>query len=212
VHFFIALTILQQKLKYKQTNQQLKVKYGVIEMPQKEFSQSRAYINRNLPDRRKKPSGGTIINITTAVIFFGLIGLGVWWVLKTLGEESEQYTEAMVNTQHKAISLKCQTNLRTIWQNLQIYALSNEKFPESQEELEQWSGNSKLFQCPDPEGEKYIYIPGEKPDMPPQNILVYEPKAVHDGLCNVLRLNGQIESLTPEELQAALAQTMKTFR
>jgi hypothetical protein len=161
---------------------------------------------------RKNPSGGTIINIITAVIFFGLIGLGVWWVLKSIGQTSEQYTEAMVNTQNKAVTLKCQTNMRTIWQNLQLYAISNEKFPKTQEELEQWSGNSRLFQCPDPDGEKYIYIPGQRSDMPPQNILLYEPKAVHDGLCNVLRLNGQIESLTPEELKAAITQTMSTLR
>ena len=181
-------------------------------MSQKEFPELKYGHKKALPAPRKKSHGGTIINIITAVIFFGLIGLGVWWVLKTMGEQSEQYTEAMVNTQHQAVTLKCQTNLRTIWQNLQIYAISNEKFPETQEELEQFSSNSRLFQCPDPEGEKYIYIPGQNQDSPPQNILLYEPKAVHDGLCNVLRVNGQIESLTPEDLKVAITQTMAKLR
>lgn len=181
-------------------------------MLQKDYPGSQSVHNRTLLIRRANPSGGTIINIITAVIFFGLIGLGVWWVLKTMGETSEQYTEAMVNTQHQAVTLKCQTNLRTIWQNLQMYAIENERFPQSLEEFIQWCGNSRLFQCPAPDGEKYIYIPDQRSDMSPQNILVYEQKAFHDGLCNVLRINGQIESLSPEELKAAVEQTLKTLR
>ncbi len=181
-------------------------------MLQKGFPKLRSGYDRALSARRTNPSGGTIINIITAVIFFGLIGLGVWWVLKSTGETSEQYAKAMINTKTRAETVSCQMNMRTIWQNLQIYAISNESFPDSIETFVQWSGNPRLFQCPDPDGEKYIYIPGQSSDMSVQNILVYEPKAVHDNRCNVLRLNGQIESLTPEELKAAIAQTLKTLQ
>jgi hypothetical protein len=48
--------------------------------------------------------------------------------------------------------------------------------------------------------------------MSPANILIYEPKPVHDGRCGVLRLGGQIELLTPEELQQALEQTRASIR
>ena len=130
-------------------------------MLRKEFPKLRLGHGRALPTQRKNPSGGTIINIISAVIFFGLIGLGVWWVLKTTGETSEQYTEAMINTQNKAETVSCQMNMRTIWQNLQIHAISNQRFPESLEEFIQWSGNPRLFQCPAHDGEKYIYIPGQ---------------------------------------------------
>jgi hypothetical protein len=163
---------------------------------------------------RKKETyrGGTIINIVTAVIFFGLIALGVLWVIKNIGQAGRQYTEGMIKTQNKALTVKCQLNLRTIAQNIQMYALSNDSFPPSLETLIEFSGTTQLFQCPDPEGGKYVYIPGQNNNMPSTNILLYEPKPVHDGCCNVLRLNRQIELLRPEEAQQAVKQTLGGLR
>jgi hypothetical protein len=165
-----------------------------------------------LPGRGTNCAGGTIINVITAIIFFGLIALGVLWVIKNVGEAGEQYTRGMIGAQNKAVSVKCQTNLRTIGQNLQIYAISNDSFPPSLESLIEFSGSTQLFQCPDPNGSKYVYIPGQNNSMPPANILVYEPKPVHNGRSNVLRLNMQIEPLSPEELQRAVEQTFATLR
>jgi hypothetical protein len=180
------------------------------------------YINESslLPGRRnrvvsvlhEKRRGGTIANIITAVIFFGLIAAGVLWVIKTAGQMGGEYANDMVTTQNKATTLKCQTNLRAIWQNLQIYALSNDKFPESFDELVDFSGSSKLFQCPEPNSPKYAYIPGQSMDSPGDNIVLYEPEPVHNGSGNALRVNGTIELLTPEELQAALEQTKAHLR
>jgi hypothetical protein len=165
-----------------------------------------------LPAGRKDCYGGTIINIITAIIFFGLIALGILWVIKNVGEAGQQYTEGMVNTQNKAINVSCQMNLRSIGQNIQMYAISNDSFPPSMEALISWSGSTQLFQCPDPKGGKYVYIPGQNNNMPPTNILVYEPNPVHNGRCNVLRLNMQIESLSPEQLQQAIEQTMASLK
>jgi len=161
---------------------------------------------------RKKHSGGTIINIIVALIFFGLIAMGVMWVFKTAGDMGEQYTDAMVDTQIKAVDVKCRMNIRAIHQCLQVYALTNGEFPESQGALERECGSTQLFQCPDPNGQKYIYIPGQRSDMPGENILLFEPNAVHNGRSNVLLLSGQIAALTPEELQAALVRTKASFR
>lgn len=155
--------------------------------------------------------GGTIINIITAVIFFGLIALGIMWIMKTAGEAGQQYTTAMVQTQDKATTVSCQMNLRTIGQNLQMYAISNEGFPASQQELVDFCGNTRLFRCPDPNGADYIYIPGQRGDRQAMNVLVYEPKPVHNGKCNVLFLSGQTAALTPEELKQAL-EMMRTQR
>lgn len=155
--------------------------------------------------------GGTIINIITAVIFFGLIALGIMWIMKTTGEAGQQYTTAMVRTQDKATAVSCQMNLRSIGQNLQMYAISNEGFPASQQELVDFCGDTRLFRCPDPNGADYIYIPGQRGDMPGTNVLVYEPKPAHNGKCNVLLLNGQTATLTPEELMQAL-EMMRTQR
>ncbi len=165
-----------------------------------------------LSARRADSHGGTIINIVTAIIFFGLIALAVLWVIKNLGQAGQQYTDTMVKTKHTAITVKCQLNLRAIGQNIQMYAISNESFPPSLEELVQWSGSTQLFQCPAPEGGKYVYIPGQNSSMPPTNILLYEPKPVHDGRCSVLRLGRQIELLSLEQVQKAVAQTQAGLR
>jgi hypothetical protein len=160
----------------------------------------------------KKHSGGTIINIIVALIFFGLIAMGVMWVFKTAGDMGGQYTDAMVNTKLKAVDVKCQMNMRAIWQCLQVYVLDNNEFPDSQGALERECGGTQVFQCPDPNGQKYIYIPGQRPDMPSQNILLYEPNAVHNGRSNVLLLSGQITALTPEELKAGIMMTMTSLK
>lgn len=165
-----------------------------------------------LSARRADSHGGTIVNIVTAIIFFGLIALAVLWIIKNLGQAGQQYTDTLVKTKYTAITVKCQMNLRAIGQNIQMYAISNESFPPSLEELVQWSGSTQLFQCPAPEGGKYVYIPGQNSSMSPMNILLYEPRPVHDGRCSVLRLSRQIELLSPEQVQQAVAQTLAGLR
>jgi prepilin-type processing-associated H-X9-DG protein len=152
--------------------------------------------------------GGTIINVITILILFALVGYFVYWVIKTTGQAGEQYMTGMVNTQKKATTLSCQMNLRSIYQTLQTYAISNEAYPDSQQALVDYTGyGSKLFHCPDPNGGEYIYIPGHRPDDSAPAILLYESKPVHNGKCNVLFSDGQIAGLTPEELQQALQAT-----
>ncbi|MEJ2705295.1 MAG: hypothetical protein P8Z79_22880 [Sedimentisphaerales bacterium] len=167
---------------------------------------------RHFGKRPRSSSGGTIINIITALIFFGLLAGGILWLIKGFGDVGKQYNEAMVNATYRAETVRCQTNLRAIGQNIQMYAISNDGFPPSLEALEQYSETKQLFHCPDPNGVDYVYIPGQNPDMPPDNILVYEPKPMHQGRCSVLRLNGQLDLLTPDQLQQALERTKATIR
>ena len=179
--------------------------------PKRDFSEQNRS-RKPVQVQRAGLHGGTIINIITALIFFGLLGFGIMWIIKSFGEVGQQYGEAMVETQSKAIAVKCQTNLRTIGQNIQMYGISNEGFPPSLEALVQWSGSTQLFRCPDPDGEQYVYIPGQNSSMSPANVLLYEPKAIHNGRCSVLRLGGQLELLTPQELQQAVARTLAILR
>jgi len=172
----------------------------------------RPTLRKSLLFQQRDSHGGTIVNIITALIVLGLLGLGIWWLIKSLGQAGQQYSEALVDAKYSAITVKCQMNLRTIWQNLQMYAVSNDRFPPSLEAFVEWGGSSQLFRCPAKEGQKYVYIPGQSGDMLPENILVFEPNATHDGKCNVLRLNGQIESLTPEELKKAVDATLARLR
>lgn len=156
---------------------------------------------------RPHTSGGAIINILVVLIFFGLLAWAILWMIKTAGEAGEQYSSAMLKTHNRTTALSCQANLHAIRQNLQMYAMSNGGFPETRQELIDWGGNPRLLRCPDPNGPQYVYIDGQSPDMPATNVLVYEPRPVHGGTCNVLFLGGQIDALTPEELKLALSAT-----
>jgi prepilin-type processing-associated H-X9-DG protein len=156
--------------------------------------------------------GGRIIDVLAIAIVLGLIGMGIWWVIKTTGQAGQQYTDAMIKTSIKATAVACQSNMRTIYENLNIYAISNEHFPESQQELIDFGGYARLFHCPDPNGSEYVYIPGQNGTMPATNVLVYETKPVHNGKCHVLFLGGQIEALTPEQLKQAVEATLARRR
>ena len=162
--------------------------------------------------RSRRESGGTIVNVITALIFFGLLGYGIMWLIRGFGEAGEQYGETMVQAKHDATSVTCQMNMRAIGQNLQIYATSNGTFPASLEELMEFSGSTRLFECPSPEGEQYKYIGGQGRNAPDENIVLFEPKAVHGGRAGVLRLGGRIELLGPEELEKAVALTLNTLK
>lgn len=169
-------------------------------------SKSIPSVSKNSTRRAVRP-GGTIINVATAIIFFGLLFLAVSWTIKQWGQAAEEYTGAMITAKHDAFSVKCQTNMRAIAQNIQIYSISNDGLPESMDELVQWSGNSRLYRCPAPDGAEYIYVPGQSSRLSGSNILIFEPNAVHDGQCSVLLLGGSVGLLTPEQLGQALEQT-----
>ncbi len=93
-----------------------------------------------------------------------------------------------------------------------MYAISNGTYPSSLEELIEFSGSTRLFECPSPEGGQYKYIAGQGGNASDENIVLFESKAVHDGRAGVLRLGGQIELLTPEELEQAVTQTLNTLK
>ncbi len=160
----------------------------------------------------KREYGGTIVNVVAALVFFGLLGYGIMWLMKGYGQAGEQYAGTMVQAKLDATSVSCQMNMRSIGQNLQMYAITNGTFPASLEELMEFSGSTRLFECPSPEGGQYKYIPGQSGNASDQNIVLFEPKAVHNGRAGVLRLGGQIELLTPEELEQAVAQTRASLR
>ncbi|MBN1361846.1 MAG: hypothetical protein JW993_14715 [Sedimentisphaerales bacterium] len=157
---------------------------------------------------RRRARGGTIINILTAVIFFVAIAFGILWVIKQFGQAGQQYSQAMIDTSNKASVIKCQTNLRSIYQSLQVYAIENESFPSSQEELVRYCGDSRLFRCSEPNAPTYVYIPAQRSDASPLSVLLYEPAPVHEGKCSVLFAGGQIALLAPEELKQAIDATL----
>ncbi|MHC4111510.1 MAG: hypothetical protein ACYSUY_10560 [Planctomycetota bacterium] len=166
-----------------------------------------SFSQKSISAQRGSADVGKLIGIVISLIVLGLLGFGVWKIIKTTGEAGSQYSGAMVNTKRKAVALQCQVNLSTIRQNLRIYAIEKEGFPPSLKTLVDWGADSKLLRCTAPDGGQYIYIPGQNENTPGQNVLVYELKAAHEGRCNLLRVNGQIDLLTPDQVQAAVTKT-----
>ncbi len=148
-----------------------------------------------------------LVNLFVIALFIGLFGFGIWWVIKSLGQAGEQYTGAVVQTKLNAESVECQNTLRVIGQNIQMYSLTNEGFPDSLDTLADWAGDSRMLHCPAGDKQPYVYIPGQRPDMRGENILVYEKQPIHDGKCGVLLLSGRVTLLTPQQLQIAVTQT-----
>ena len=173
----------------------------------KEFLEQPSVRPKFIAAHRGSVDVGKLIGIVISLIILGLLGFGVSRIIKTMGEAGSQYSGAMVDTKRKAIALQCQMNMRTIWQNLRMYAIEKEGFPPSLKTLVDWGADSQLLRCTSPDGGEYVYIPGQNQNSPSQNVLVYELKAVHEGRCNLLRVNGQVDLLTPDQVQAAVTKT-----
>lgn len=171
-----------------------------------------SFSQKSISAQRGSADFGKLIGIVISLIVLGLLGFGVWKIIKSTGEASNQYSGAMVNTKRKAVALQCQMNLHTIWQNLRMYSIEKDSFPPSLKTLADLGANSQLLRCTVPDGQEYVYIPGQNGNMPGQNVLVYEQKAAHDGHCNLLRVNGQVDLLTPEQVQAEVTKTYTRLR
>jgi len=147
---------------------------------------------------------------TTDMIFITLVivllGCGIWWIIKTIGQSGQQYSKALIKTSDSAVTMKCQMNMRSIWQCLQVYTVSEGRYPESGQAFRHVCGDLRLMHCPDPNGGDYVYIPPKRVDDTALRVLLYEPNAVHDEQCNVLLSNGQIGQIPPAELKFILRQ------
>ena len=175
--------------------------------PTKKSCRKLSFSQKSTSAQRGSVDVGKLIFIVISLIVLGLIGLGIAWIVNSMGEAGSQYTGAMVNTKRRAVALQCQLNLSNIRQNLRMYAIEKQSFPPSLNTLADWGADSQLLRCPAQDGGEYFYIPGQNENMPGQNVLVYELKAAHDGRCHLLRVNGQVDLLTPEQVQAEVNKT-----
>jgi hypothetical protein len=144
--------------------------------------------------------------IITAIIILAVLGglaAGVLWVIKSLSEQGSAYFEVVQDARQTAWDLKCLEQLRVLGADIQMYEAASGRLPGDLAEL----GRRDLLRCPAPNGQPYEYIAGQNPTMRGANILVYEPQAAHDGKHAVLRLDGQVELLTSQQLQEELEKT-----
>lgn len=144
---------------------------------------------------------GRVIDTLFVVLLLGGLAYGVYWIIKAGGQATEQAGTAVVNTQNKSMTLSCQMNMRSIWQTLQVAAVSDGRYPEDLPDLKRQAGDSRLFKCPDPNGLEYVYVPPKRIDSGRATIILFDPKPVHNGQCNVLLSTGEITQLPLVELK-----------
>ena len=144
---------------------------------------------------------GRIIDVVfIALVLFG-VGYGIHWLIKAGGKATKDYGTAMVNTRDNSLTLSCQSNMRSIWQSLQVAAASDWEYPKTMADLISQTGDSRVFHCPDPNGSDYVYLPPKRIDSDTPTIILYEPSPAHNGQCNVLLSTGEITQLPLDELK-----------
>ncbi len=102
-------------------------------------------------------------------------------------------------------------NLRLIQQALESYYVTNGEYPLELKDLVADGLNPAALHAPDRDEQAYAYIPYQYKTMPGDNILVYEETPIHLDKCNVIRLDGRVETLTVEQLKAALEKTKRVI-
>ena len=116
-----------------------------------------------------------------------------------MGPSDKSYVETMVTAKKQAADVVQRVNLASVYRALKQYAAVNEgKFPASADELTREAGLPQNYL------DSYIYIAGQDETMPGSNVLIYEQKLRPSGKCEVLRLNGQIEMLSLEDVRQAV--------
>jgi hypothetical protein len=142
--------------------------------------------------------------IIVLVVLFGGLMVGAYFVVKGMAHTGEQYGRALQSAQKRGAGVSCAVQLVTIHKSLQIAAAAAEgQFPRALTELY----SARDLHCPANEDVPYVYVPGQNESMPGDNVLVYEPRATHDGRCAVLRLNGKVDMLLTQDLAAELDKT-----
>jgi len=56
----------------------------------------RPTLRKSLLFQQRDSHGGTIVNVITALIVLGLLGIGIWWLIKSLGQAGQQYSDDLV--------------------------------------------------------------------------------------------------------------------
>jgi len=164
---------------------------------------------RQIPSVRAGLGAQKYLIILVILLVFGGLMAGAAYVIKYLGVGGQQYAHSLIQAKDEAADVACEMNLDSIYKSLKTAAAAKEgKFPASLEELGYASSQLK---CPAKNGGEFLYIPGQTESSPPKNVLMYEIVPVHEGKCNVLRVDGSISTLTPEQVNIAVATTRRSL-
>jgi hypothetical protein len=169
----------------------------------------RCRLRRQAPSRWAGSGARKYLTILAILLVFGALMAGAGYVIMNMAESGHQYTRNLMDARDYASDAACEMNLSSIYKSLKIAATSNGgRFPASLEELG-YAGDQ--LRCPAKNGQQFLYIPGQTELSPAGNVLVYEISPTHEGKCNVLRIDGKINALTPEQVNIAISATRRNL-
>ena len=117
---------------------------------------------------------------------------------------SGDYVGAVMGAYKQRHATVCVTNLHNLGEALVIYAATHKgKFPASLDDLvkQRMVPNNSMLKCPSSDGKPYVYTPPKTVHAPPATIIARDADPVHRGKVNVLRLDGSVQPLSPEEVE-----------
>lgn len=140
------------------------------------------------------------------------VAIGLILLFGQLGDKS--HVETALDARKKAIKTVERVNLATVFRALLQYAAMNEdQYPPSVAELTgKCAVSADALASEETGGVGLVYLPGQNRRMAKTNILAYQISAVDEEQIDVLRLDGRVETLSPDQLEAALYETREALR
>jgi hypothetical protein len=175
-------------------------------------------IRQYYPDTRQKyaaEAGTTARYVKIGVLLTvlgGLVVLGAIFIPKLIATSRrglDSYYNPVVETKHIAERTVAQSDLNNVRKALEYWHNVQGGYPNSLEDLVHAAYMKTTSLRPSaPDGQPYVYLPGQTDQSDPTNILVYEPTAVRD-MHNVIRRDLSSEMITPERLVNDLMETKR---
>lgn len=122
------------------------------------------------------------------------------------GEQKDRgYVEAVLHSREMTKEVVQSVDLSSILTAIRIYATAEGKFPPSLDVLVDRNYlPAAMVRTPDGNARPLAYIPGLSESSPPTSIVLYVTRPDSDGRQKLIRLDGQIQALPPDQLQAEL--------
>jgi phage FluMu protein Com len=173
---------------------------------------SRAGAGRVRPPSEAGRNAWKFITVGIVLALAGGLIYAFMWTLKQAGQAGGDYAQTLVDARTYAQEVTCKENLANLQKTLAIFRQAEQRSPTTLHELieRNYAGPENL-RCPKTKTD-FIYIPGQTEKDDPQNVVVYEPDAPHAGKAFLLRLSGQIDCLTADQLKAEVEATQKRLR
>ncbi len=126
----------------------------------------------------------------------------------TAADKPQGYVETLLASKDKANATVDAQRLRTLSTYLTVYAVDrNSKFPPSLQDLVEKVDLATREDILTPDGRPLQYVAGQSMHSPGQSVLAYDDQPRYGGKHLVLLVGAEVTTLTPDELQSALAKT-----